>query len=78
MSETVIVKSRYWKTECYHTEACANAERITNQEEIPKEKAERLGLHECILCKGESITQERTRDSLRYAISRGEVELESD
>ncbi|AFH21748.1 hypothetical protein OSG_eHP8_00150 [environmental Halophage eHP-8] len=78
MSKEVIVKSRVYKTDCYHTEACANAERLRKQKRMSKAKAQELGLHECLLCRGESITQERTRDSLRYAISRGEVDVDSD
>jgi hypothetical protein len=78
MTEKVIVKGRTWKTECYHTKACANAERLRSQKRMFKSKAQELGLHECLLCRGESITQERTRDSLRYAISRGEVDIDSD
>ena len=74
----VIVKGRTWKTDCYHTETCANAERLRKRKRMSKAKAQELGLHECLLCRGESITQERTRDSLRYAISRGEVERDSD
>jgi len=78
MSKEVIVKGRTWKTDCYHTEECANADRLRKQKRMSESHAQELGLHECLLCQGDGITQERTRDSLRYAISRGEVDIESD
>jgi len=74
----VIVKGRTWKTNCYHTEECANADRLRKQKRMSEERAKELGLDECLLCRGDAITQERTRDSLRYAISRGEVDIDSD
>jgi len=74
----VIVKGRTWQTECYHSEECSNAERLRTQKRMSEERAKELGLHECLLCRGDAITQERTRDSLRYAISRGEVDIDSD
>jgi hypothetical protein len=77
MSEQVTVRTRYWQAECYHTDPeCVNKQRINRPKQMSKAQAEEYGLHECLHCRGESITQERTHDSLRYAISRGEVELD--
>ena len=79
MSEEVIVRTRYWQANCYHTdEECSNRQRIKRPKTMSKADAEEYGLHECLYCRGDSITQERTHDSLRYAISRGEVDIDAD
>lgn len=46
----VIVRTPIHATGVYHTTECKNCERIQNRREITKEKAEQVGLHECVHC----------------------------
>jgi len=79
MTEEVIVRTRYWQADCYHTqEDCPNRRRIKRPTQLSKKEAEDYGLTECTHCLEDYPEQNRTRDSLRYALSRGEVERDSD
>jgi len=62
MSETVYTVQRQSNREVYHTDTtCYNRQRISNELELTKEKAERLGLSECKHCAG-IIHREKNHD----------------
>jgi len=46
----VIVAQPINTTGVYHTSECVNCQEIRNPREITKEKAKRIGLHECVHC----------------------------
>jgi len=56
-------------TGVYHTMECKNCEMIANKREITKEKAERIGLHECVHC-AKTYTQKKNQKKEYYRVVR--------
>jgi len=63
---TVTVAQPIYKTNVYHTSECVNCDAIRNPREMTQDRAERLGLYECVHCtqrydQAESHATEYTR-----------------
>jgi len=56
-------------TGVYHTSECKNCQMIRNTREITKEKAERIGLHECVHC-AKTYEQKKTQKKEYYRVAR--------
>ena len=62
-------------TGVYHTTECVNSQEIRNPREITKEKAERIGLHECVHC-AKNYQQKKTQKKAYYRLIRDSNSVE--
>jgi len=62
-------------TGVYHTMECVNCKEIRNPREISKEKAERIGLHECVHC-AKAYDTAKDQEKAYYRLIRDSNDIE--